>query len=167
MNPLKTRKRSRNTKGSGEIGWICIVCVFVNQCWNLSRCVLVPKASWALVVEPVFQTLSDNPFIKNFVQKCVEREANDHIKEKALRCYALLSLVSLCSVGDAFKFFIEKMKPGCFPEELWLVAMQAIFDILLWYGQKIMEKECQLRNVCFIIMIRSFWAPTLIIRRRL
>ncbi|KAJ3985276.1 nuclear condensing complex subunit [Lentinula detonsa] len=90
--------------------------------------------------------------IEKIVHSTVSRKDDDQIKERGYRCFALIGLINESVAMKAFKFFLGRMKNDLIPEELRLVATQAIFDLIMWYGQETAVKWCDLENLTTIFV---------------
>ncbi|KAJ3998766.1 nuclear condensing complex subunit [Lentinula boryana] len=110
------------------------------------RCLFICESMLTLV-NVVLKDSSSILAITKIVHSTVSRKDDDKIKERGYRCFALIGLINESVAMKAFKFFLARMKNDLIPEELRLVATQAIFDLLMWYGQETVVKWCDLGNL--------------------
>ncbi|KAF9066731.1 nuclear condensing complex subunit [Rhodocollybia butyracea] len=120
----------------------------------IMHCLCIVEAMLQLVN---VQLKEDSPLIRNIgnclIYPAMKRRKNDEIKEKCYRCLALLALVSESVARvTALEFFMHRIPPGSIPEELNLLAAQATFDMIMWYGRDFMITAVNLEDLisCFI-----------------
>ncbi|KAJ3736794.1 nuclear condensing complex subunit, partial [Lentinula guzmanii] len=115
------------------------------------RCLIICEYMLTLV-NVVLEDSSPISAITKIVHSTVSRKDDDQIKERGYRCFALIGLINESVAMKAFKFFLGRMKNDLIPEELRLVATQAIFDLIMWYGQETAVKWCDLENLTTIFV---------------
>ncbi|KAJ3987872.1 nuclear condensing complex subunit [Lentinula detonsa] len=101
------------------------------------RCLCICES----MLERVNGTLENNSsldgIVKELVYPAVQNKDGDS-RELGFKCLGLISLISRNIANMALAFFIKQMKIEQNPEGLKVIIMQAVFDILMKYGQGIM-----------------------------
>ncbi|KAJ4489932.1 nuclear condensing complex subunit [Lentinula aciculospora] len=106
------------------------------------RCLSICESMLVLVDAMAIEDSSSVRAIVDLVYSAAFRKTDDKIKEKGFRCFALIGLLNDSVAVKALKFFLKHMKNRDLPEELRLLATQATFDLLLWYGQAKLVEWC-------------------------
>ncbi|KIK68654.1 hypothetical protein GYMLUDRAFT_92174 [Collybiopsis luxurians FD-317 M1] len=106
---------------------------------KLMRCLSIYEVMLQLI-DVKFQRISPEiRSIYDLALTAANRKTNDVIREKGFLCLALVGLTWGPLARKALIFFIKQMEPNFLPTALKMAALQAIFDILLWYEMRIMD----------------------------
>ncbi|KAF9077355.1 nuclear condensing complex subunit [Rhodocollybia butyracea] len=117
------------------------------------RCLCICESMLERVNGTLDTHSSLDAIVTKLIYPAVRRKDGDS-REQGLRCLGLISLLSRPLAQNALAFFVKQMLDERNPEELRIIAIQAIFDILMLYDQGIMVEPF---DVAFWVQQFTAW----------